>query len=267
MKAVGEAAKTTIGSATRTRQLPKTFQKNTKIRGSIIGGTALVDTNVIQEPYPNTVIASTQTEYLEWKTTELRYQAPDLCSSRRPILAPMGILTNQRCCTPGISCGRTKRSKLPCSPRSTWTSWRFRPSAQSAPSVFWSHKICVMQGIRRQRDDDDETLVHQRLSGVDRELRDQSMHEFSILIKAVCSDGRIHPSERKMVREFMANNDLSTDSLRMMLGEQGWTIKEWDEGIKLDSSAIEDKIKNIPEMLRASGIRSRVSSAEKQPEK
>jgi len=41
-------------------------------RGSIIGGTALIEPKLLGKPYPNTVEVSTRTKYLEWKTAELR---------------------------------------------------------------------------------------------------------------------------------------------------------------------------------------------------
>ena len=41
-----------------------------------------------------------------------------------------------------------------------------------------------------------------------RESPRTKMSEFAILLKAVCSDGRISPPERQMVREFMAENSI-----------------------------------------------------------
>lgn len=41
-------------------------------RGSIIGGTALMEPNLLGEPYPNTVEVTQRAKYLEWKTAELR---------------------------------------------------------------------------------------------------------------------------------------------------------------------------------------------------
>ena len=47
---------------------------NTNIRGSIIGGTALVDTDATKYPYPNTVKATGRCDYVEWDISELRAQ-------------------------------------------------------------------------------------------------------------------------------------------------------------------------------------------------
>ena len=41
-------------------------------RGSIIGGTALVEPEVLGLPYPHTVRVCKPTKYLEWRTDELR---------------------------------------------------------------------------------------------------------------------------------------------------------------------------------------------------
>lgn len=41
-------------------------------RGSIIGGTALVEPDVLGLPYPHTVTLTRKTKYLEWRTSELR---------------------------------------------------------------------------------------------------------------------------------------------------------------------------------------------------
>ena len=66
----------------------------------------------------------------------------------------------------------------------------------------------LVEGLKRKR-----VEAVQRLGSVDREIKESAMNEFSILMKAVCSDGRIHPSERQMVREFMAENDISPSDL------------------------------------------------------
>ena len=49
-------------------------EDDTNIRGSIIGGTALVDTEASKFPYPNTVIATGRCDYVEWTIAELREQ-------------------------------------------------------------------------------------------------------------------------------------------------------------------------------------------------
>ncbi|KAL1502938.1 hypothetical protein AB1Y20_011009 [Prymnesium parvum] len=41
-------------------------------RGSIIGGTALIEPELMGKPYPNTVEVTQRTKYLVWKTAELR---------------------------------------------------------------------------------------------------------------------------------------------------------------------------------------------------
>ena len=87
------------------------------------------------------------------------------------------------------------------------------------------------------------------------------MHEFGILIKAVLSDEMVHPSERRMVREFMASNDITQDDLLSLLLANGWTKEEWEIGAKVSQRGIQDKIRNIPSMLRAANIRSRITDA------
>jgi len=48
-----------------------------KIRGSIIGGSALVDPDVLSVAYPNTIVADDACEFVEWNVDELREQMKD----------------------------------------------------------------------------------------------------------------------------------------------------------------------------------------------
>ena len=43
-----------------------------QIRGCIIGGTALVEPDVLQKPYPNQVVVHDTMRYVSWSTEELR---------------------------------------------------------------------------------------------------------------------------------------------------------------------------------------------------
>mmetsp|Transcript_88061 Transcript_88061/g.251291 ORF Transcript_88061/g.251291 Transcript_88061/m.251291 type:complete len:205 (+) Transcript_88061:1240-1854(+) len=181
-------------------------RKDYHVRGSIIGGSALVDIDVIRNPYPNQVVASGQVEFLEFSIVELKE--------------------------------RMKEDK----------------SVEAA--VFSTLYLDLVEGLKRKKATQGST---QRLGTIDRDLKDQSMHEFGILIKAVLSDEMVHPSERRMVREFMASNDITQDDLHTLLVDNGWTKAEWDTGAKLSANAIQDKIRNIPSMLRAANIRSRIT--------
>ena len=61
-----------------------------------------------------------------------------------------------------------------------------------------------------------------------------AMNEFAILMKAVCSDGQIHPSERQMVRDFMTESNLAPRDIVKQLQALGWTVEEWDTGVRGD---------------------------------
>ena len=52
--------------------------------------------------------------------------------------------------------------------------------------------------------------------------------------KAVCSDGQIHPSERQMVRDFMTESNLAPRDIVKQLQALGWTVEEWDTGVRGD---------------------------------
>ena len=121
-----------------------------------------------------------------------------------------------------------------------------------------SRYLDLVEGLKRQRM---ETV--QRLGSVDREIKETAMNEFAILMKAVCSDGRIHPSERQMVREFMAENDVSLTDMLAQLQELGWSGKEWELGVKseVEYEDLQKRIQTIPGILRNAGIRSRVTVA------
>jgi hypothetical protein len=124
-----------------------------------------------------------------------------------------------------------------------------------------SRYLDLVEGLKRQRM---ETV--QRLGSVDREIKETAMNEFAILMKAVCSDGRIHPSERQMVREFMAENDVSLTDMLAQLQELGWSGKEWELGVKseVEYEDLQKRIQTIPGILRNAGIRSRVTVATKE---
>lgn len=124
-----------------------------------------------------------------------------------------------------------------------------------------SRYLDLVEGLKRQRM---ETV--QRLGSVDREIKETAMNEFAILMKAVCSDGRIHPSERQMVREFMAENDVSLTDMLAQLQELGWSGKEWELGVKseVEYEDLQKRIQTIPGILRNAGIRSRVTAATKE---
>ena len=115
-----------------------------------------------------------------------------------------------------------------------------------------SRYLDLVEGLKRQRM---ETV--QRLGSVDREIKETAMNEFAILMKAVCSDGRIHPSERQMVREFMAENDVSLTDMLAQLQELGWSGKEWELGVKseVEYEDLQKRIQTIPGILRNAGIR------------
>ena len=124
-----------------------------------------------------------------------------------------------------------------------------------------SRYLDLVEGLKRQRM---ETV--QRLGSVDREIKETAMNEFAILMKAVCSDERIHPSERQMVREFMAENDVSLTDMLAQLQELGWSGKEWELGVKseVEYEDLQKRIQTIPGILRNAGIRSRVTVATKE---
>ena len=124
-----------------------------------------------------------------------------------------------------------------------------------------SRYLDLVEGLKRQRM---ETV--QRLGSVDREIKETAMNEFAILMKAVCSDGRIHPSERQMVREFMAENDVTLTDMLAQLQELGWSGKEWELGVKseVEYEDLQKRIQTIPGILRNAGIRSRVTVATKE---
>lgn len=124
-----------------------------------------------------------------------------------------------------------------------------------------SRYLDLVEGLKRQRM---ETV--QRLGSVDREIKETAMNEFAILMKAVCSDGRIHPSERQMVREFMAENDVSLTDMLAQLQELGWSGKEWELGVKseVEYEDLQKRIQTIPGILRNAGIRSRVTVSTKE---
>jgi hypothetical protein len=164
-----------------------------KIRGSIIGGSALVDPDVLSVAYPNTIVADSECEFIEWNVEELREQM--------------------------------KQNK----------------SVESA--VFSTLYLDLVEGLKQQS----------RVGEVQSFERDESVDkEFSILIKAVTSDGMIHASERQLVREFMATNNLPRREFLRHLEEAGWTKAEWDLGRKQDmiGQQLEERIKEIPGMLR-----------------
>jgi len=90
--------------------------------------------------------------------------------------------------------------------------------------------------------------------------RAHKLTEFRILIKAVVADGKIHPSERRMVREFMAAEGVTVPELVEQLGANGWSKAEWEHGRKEGYHDAADaelamKMKEMPALLRAANIK------------
>lgn len=179
-------------------------QGTTRVRGSIIGGTALVDTDVVDKPYPNRVVATSQMSFLEWKIDELKEQ--------------------------------------------------MRSDKAIEAAVFSTLYLDLVEGLKRARS---TSRSHHLASGTDKA---QKLHEFSILMKAVVSDGMIHPAERRMVHDFMAEGDITAEELQDMLASMGWTAHEFDSGRKFNNEAIQRRMKEYPSLLRQSGVKSRIIS-------
>lgn len=175
------------------------------MRGSIIGGTALVDVSVVDKPYPNMVFADTEVELLEWDISKLKEEM--------------------------------ERNK----------------SIEAA--MFSTLYFDLVDNLKRANEESTTPPEEE-----EEKASSVAYAGFRILVNAVVSDGRIHLREREMVSEYMMVNGLNRKDLLDLLDEAGWTEKEWKDGIKFDSSALDDKIKQIPGMLRKSGISSRVTA-------
>jgi len=197
---------------------PSETDRKEGVRGSIIGGSALVDGTVLGLPYPNCVVATEGVEYVEWNIEKLREQM------------------------------------------------KLNKTVEAA--VFSTLYLDLVEGLKQQ---------NQRASeGVDKALtpaslgllddRSGSANEFVILVGAVLADGRVHDSERTMVREFMASRGITSADLLRNLEHNGWTAEEWELGEKKDmkemqSKDLREKIRSIPGLIRSAGVRSRLSNS------
>jgi len=183
------------------------------VRGSIIGGSALVDITVLGLPYPNTVVATRQCEYVEWRIEELREQMKGNKAVEAAVFSTLYLDLVE-----GL---KLKRGGGP--------------------------------GVEGGADGDGESAVDDRSA---------AMNEFTILMRAVMSDGLIHASERQMVREFMAHHGLSLGDLRKHIEHNQWTMQEWELGKKKNydvaqTKEIEERIKEIPSLYTKMNLSSR----------
>jgi len=185
------------------------------VRGSIIGGSALVDITVLGLPYPNTVVATRPCEYVEWRIEELREQ--------------------------------------------------MKGNKAVEAAVFSTLYLDLVEGLKLkgtgEKGEDGSGAVDDRSA---------AMNEFTILMRAVMSDGLIHSSERQMVREFMVHHSLGQSELKRHIEHNGWTWQEWQLGTKKNydvaaSKELEERIKEIPALMRSSGIRSRINKPRDEP--
>ena len=179
------------------------------IRGSVIGGSAIVDPSVLDKPYPSTIVATEDCEYVVWKVAELRKQMEQ------------------------------------------------HKAVEAA--VFSTLYLDLVEGIKQRK------LVEEGDGTPAQGLDSGTLREFAILMQAILADGRVHPSERAMVREFMASRGVTSPQLVEHLGLNGWTKAEWDSGVRKEcedktSKEVQDKIQQIPELMKKSGIRSRLTT-------
>ncbi|CAJ1353452.1 unnamed protein product [Effrenium voratum] len=69
----GPAICTYTGRLTKRSEMSEEVQAlEVPVRGSVVGGSALVDASVTQKPYPADIIAAADTEYLEWELDDLQ---------------------------------------------------------------------------------------------------------------------------------------------------------------------------------------------------
>jgi len=81
----------------------------------------------------------------------------------------------------------------------------------------------------------------------------KALHELKNLLKQSCVDGIIHPSERRLIREFMQQKGIVKSQLIALLKSKdiAWTEQEWDDGAK-HNTALFDENKAISPVDRTS---------------
>lgn len=158
---------------------PSTENSSHLARGCIIGGTALIEPNLMGKPYPNSVEVSTRLKYLEWKTDELK------------------------------------------------EAMREDKSVESA--VFSTLYLNLVQGLRQQRHDRKQR--EQQQEGEVQE-RKEGRKEYELMLRAVVADGLVHPLERTLMAQISDKHGILAREHEAMLHDLGWTVAEWEQGIK-----------------------------------
>lgn len=160
------------------------------LRGSIIGGTALVDPLVLGSPYPNRVIARTRTEYLKIKVDTLRK-----------------LMDSDKCLK---------------------------------AAIFGTLYQDVVQGIRWDKQNKYAEL--QKEGGLPSKESEAGVriYELRLLLEAVVADGLVHPLEKKMVREFRDDKQVTTDEFKQVLESLDWSLSEWDDGVRTRGLTMEE---------------------------
>jgi len=74
-----------------------------------------------------------------------------------------------------------------------------------------------------------------------------ALHDLKTMLIQACADGKIHPQERRLVREFMAKNDITKAQLTAALEskEIGWTLLEWEDGAKHDDTCFTQSLNRL----------------------
>ena len=60
------------------------------------------------------------------------------------------------------------------------------------------------------------------------------MKEYEVMTRAVLSDGLVHPLERDMLNDFAQKHGLSEGEHAQVVKDLGWSMQEFDRGVKHD---------------------------------
>eukprot|EP00440_Ansanella_granifera_P026284 gb/GFBE01028547.1/.p1 GENE.gb/GFBE01028547.1/~~gb/GFBE01028547.1/.p1 ORF type:complete len:478 (+),score=76.33 gb/GFBE01028547.1/:1-1434(+) len=91
----------------------------------------------------------------------------------------------------------------------------------------------------------------------------RAMRDYRLILQVAIADDFVHPSERRLCHEFRQRRGLSARDHSIILEELGWTTTDWMCGSKdsrehAATRSAEDIRQRIPELLRSSGIPSRL---------
>lgn len=102
-------------------------------------------------------------------------------------------------------------------------------------AVFSTLYLDLVQGLRQQRQENkarEKRRKEGRLEGRQEEGVVKGRDEYELMLRAVVADEMVHPLEKSLMAQISEKHAISAEEHAAMLAHVGWTVAEWERGMK-----------------------------------